>query len=163
MTKDATEVAELLRETIKEQNNANNCKEKKENENEDADEKNTCNVDSVKINKLDKEIRKHAENDKSDDESMNKIAQNIKYKENMQKDSENNQEMKEDEENMKSSDCSNNHSSNHIDNYGNCDEDLNEEEFYSNSDLEASVMSTFEKWLHRNAKKWKEKDRSLSE
>ena len=33
MTKDVTEVAELLRET------ANNCKEKKENENEDVDEK----------------------------------------------------------------------------------------------------------------------------
>ena len=58
--------------------------------------------------------------------------------------------------------CSDNHSSDHIDNYGDYDKDLNEEEFYSDSDSEGSVMSAFEKWLHRSAK-WKEKGKSLSE
>ena len=78
MTKDMNEVTEILWKTVKEQNNANNCKEKKETENEYEDEKNACNVDSVEMNKLDEEIRKYAETEQSDNESMNKIVENVK-------------------------------------------------------------------------------------
>ena len=157
VTKDMNEVTEILWETVKEQNNANNCEEKKENDNEHADEKNECNVDSVEINKLDEEIRKCVENEQSDNESMNKIVENanIEHEKNVQENiDDDSKKIKEHEENIESSDCS--------DNYGECDDDFYEEEFHSNSDSERSVESSFEKWLHRKTK-WKEKGKRLSE
>ena len=77
MTKDMTEVTELLWETVKQQNNKNNCKEKMENANENKDVNNSHHVDFVEINKLDEEIIKHVENNQSDNESMNKIVEKI--------------------------------------------------------------------------------------
>ena len=156
MTKNMNEVTEVLWETVKEQNNATNCEEIKKNEKEDAENKNECNVDSVDINKLDEEIKKYVENDKSMNESSNKIVENENIEENID---DNNVEINENEENsdIESSDCS--------DNYGECSEnpnDYDEEEFYSNSDSEISIESSFEKWLHRS-QKWKEKGKALSE
>ena len=72
----------------------------------------------------------------------------------MQENIDNSQKIKECEENIESSYCG--------DNYGECDEDFYEEEFYSNSDSEGSVESLFKKWLHRKTK-WKEKGKGLSE
>ena len=62
----------------------------------------------------------------------------------MQENIDNSQKIKEYEENIESSHCSNN--------YGECDKEFYEEEFYSNSDSEGSVENTFEKWLHRKPK-----------
>ena len=101
-------------------------------------------------------IKKCIEKDQSDDKIINKIVEktNMEHEEKMQENIGNSQKMKEYEESTESSDCS--------DNYGECDEDFYEEEFYSNSDSERSVESTFEKWLHRKPK-WKEKGKGLSE
>ena len=76
MTEDVNEVAELLRKTVKEQNNANNWKEKKENENEYEDKK--CMQCGFCRNKqIRRRNQKYAENDQSNEESMNNIAKKI--------------------------------------------------------------------------------------
>ena len=89
----------------------------------------------------DEEIKKYAENDKSDDESMNKIAENIECKINMQEDIENSQKMKEHEENIESSDCSDNHSNDCIGNHGNCDKDNSEKIKEYQENIESSDCS----------------------